>query len=101
MVHLRVWKFRPPAGREAEFARAYSSGGRWAELFARAAGYRGTSLLRPDEHGGWWLTLDRWDSASNFDAFASDFDEDYRALDSELEGLAGEEVFVGAFEESD
>jgi heme-degrading monooxygenase HmoA len=100
MVHVRAWKFLPPQGREREFAEAYSSSGRWAELFAKAKGYRGTTLMEPHEVGGWWLTLDRWDSLADFEAFGHDFGADYRALDTELEGVAGEEEFVGAFEEN-
>ena len=101
MTHVRVWKFRPPQGREQEFEAAYSGGGRWTELFSQAAGYRGTSLLRPLDPAGWWLTLDRWESIGDFETFGHDFGEQYRALDAELEGVAGEEEFVGAFEEED
>jgi heme-degrading monooxygenase HmoA len=101
MTHLRIWKFRPPDGREQEFADAYSGSGQWAELFKRGRGYRGSTLLAPVEQGGWWLTIDRWDSAGDFDAFVDAFGEDYRALDAELEGVAGEEEFIGAFDEDD
>ena len=99
MTHARVWKFRPPAGREDEFQAAYSGSGNWARLFEQAPGYRGTELLRPVEPGGWWLTIDRWDSQAQFEAFQDNFGVQYRGLDAELEGVAGEEVFVGAFEE--
>ena len=99
MTHVRVWKFRPPEGGENEFELAYSGSGNWARLFEQAAGYRGTMLLRPLEPGGWWLTLDRWESAADFDNFQRDFGIEYRGLDEEMEGVAGEEVFVGAFEE--
>jgi heme-degrading monooxygenase HmoA len=98
MTHLRIWKFRPPPGREQEFATAYDTNGDWARLFSRAKGYRGTELLRPIEASGWWMTIDRWDSKADFKAFHDNFGEDYRTLDSELEGVAGEEEFVGAFE---
>jgi hypothetical protein len=101
MVHVRVWKFLPPEGREGEFEGAYSGSGRWAGLFGRAQGYRGTTLMKPAEPGGWWITLDRWNSVADFESFAHDFGKEYRALDAELEGVAGEEEFVGAFEESD
>ena len=47
MTHARVWKFRPPAGREDEFEQAYSGTGNWARLFGQAPGYRETLLLRP------------------------------------------------------
>lgn len=46
-----------------------------------------------------WLTIDRWNSAGDFETFGEQLGEDYRALDAELEGIAGEEEFVGAFEE--
>ena len=98
MTHHRVWKFRPPEGRESEFAAAYDDAGDWAQLFSRAPGFGGTSLLRPAEPGGWWLTIDRWDSSASFDAFNEVFGDEYRALDARLEGVAGQEEFVGAFE---
>jgi len=101
MTHLRVWKFRPPKGCEQQFHEAYTSGGRWSELFKRAKGYRGTALLKPFGPDGWWLTIDRWGSAADFEAFGHDFGEEYRALDVELEGIAGEEEFVGAYEEDE
>ena len=98
MTHIRIWKFRPAQHRESEFVEAYGTGGVWAELFARARGYIGTELLEPSEPGGWWLTIDRWDNHADFDAFQREFGIEYRGLDSELEGVAGEEQFVGAFE---
>jgi heme-degrading monooxygenase HmoA len=101
MTHLRMWKFRPPDGREAEFVESYSGGGRWAELFGRAPGYRGSVLLSPVQPGAWWLTIDRWESLAAFEAFGHDHGDEYRALDAELGGVAGEEEFVGAFEEPD
>ena len=99
MTHARVWKFRPPAGGEDEFQRAYSGTGNWARLFEQAQGYRGTTLLRPCEPGDWWLTIDRWETEADFEGFQRDLGIEYRGLDEELEGVAGEEVFVGAFEE--
>ena len=98
MTHRRIWKFRPPEGRESEFVAAYSADGDWARLFHNAPGFQGTTLLEPAEAGGWWLTVDRWESAANFESFTEVFGEQYRTLDAELEGVAGEEEFVGAFE---
>ena len=99
MTHHRIWRFRPPAGGEQQFAEAYSSTGDWARLFRNAPGFRGTTLLAPSEAGGWWLTIDRWDSSANFDSFTEVFSDQYRALDAKLEGVAGVEEFVGAFED--
>ena len=99
MTHVRVWKFRPPMDRAQEFALAYGADGVWAALFGKGSGYLGSSLYRPDQPGGWWMTIDRWSSAADFEAFGREFDQEYRALDAELEDVAGEEEFVGAFEE--
>ena len=49
--------------------------------------------------GGTDMTIDRWDTEADFENFQRDFGIQYRGLDEELEGVAGEEVFVGAFEE--
>jgi len=97
--HVRVWRFRPPLEHGQEFATAYGPTGPWAELFGKARGYRGTSLLRPSGSNGWWLTIDRWNSVDDFEAFQRDLGKEYRALDDQLEGIAGDEEFVGAFEE--
>ena len=100
MAHVRVWKFRPPAGREDAFVEAYASDGAWAQLFGQAPGFVGTALLSPVESDGWWLTVDRWQSRADFDRFDREFGDAYRALDEELEGVAGEEEFVGSFEDN-
>jgi len=99
MTHHRIWKFHPPQGREEGFAAAYDGQGTWAELFSRTNGYRGTTLLRPAEPDGWWLTIDSWESVADFEAFQRDFGAEYRTLDAQLEGIAGQEEFVGAFED--
>ena len=75
--------------------------GRWSVLFRQAEGYLGTILLKPAVPGGWWLTIDRWRSAADFEAFGRTWADEYRALDAELEGVAGAEEFVGAFEQDD
>ena len=99
MTHVRVWKFRPPEGHERAFADAYAGDGVWARLFGQAAGFVGTSLLRPTETGGWWLTMDRWATEADFQAFQRDFGQAYRNLDRKLKGVAGDEEFIGTFEE--
>ena len=68
-------------------------------MFGRATGYRGTQLLRPAEDDGWWLTIDRWVTKRDFEAFQNQFGEEYHSLDAELESLCCEEQLVGTFEE--
>ena len=99
MTHLRLWTFEVPAEAEERFVAAYRSDGDWARLFASAPGFIRTELWRADD--GLYLTADYWRSVGDFEWFQSNLGEDYRKLDVELEGVAGIETFVGAFELAD
>jgi heme-degrading monooxygenase HmoA len=93
-----VWRFRPAPGREADFRRAYGPDGAWAGLFAQAAGYLGTELLR-ERGGDAWVTIDRWRTAHEHEAFAQRHAEAYAALDRECEALTAHEERIGEFED--
>jgi len=92
-----VWEFRVQSGRAAEFERAYGPEGDWARLFRRSPAYRGTELLRDPDDPERYLTLDRWDAASDFEAFKAGNGADYRRLDEACEPLCSAEQLVGRF----
>ena len=94
---LIVWEFRVQPGQAAGFERAYSPEGDWARLFRRSSAYHGTELLRDPDDPQRYLTLDRWDGASDFEAFKAGNGDDYHALDAACEPLCSEERFVGRF----
>ena len=95
-AHVLVWEFRPAAGRESEFERAYGPDGDWARLFRRDPAYLGTDLLRgPD---GRYLTLDRWRSRAAFEGFRATHAGDYAALDRKMEALTSQEAAIGSFD---
>jgi heme-degrading monooxygenase HmoA len=97
MTYNIVWEFRVAPERAADFKAAYGPGGEWARLFGQAAGFLEVVLLRSVEADGRYLTVDRWESRSAFEAFQARFAADYKALDERLEGLATAETRVGAF----
>jgi heme-degrading monooxygenase HmoA len=96
VTHVRLWRFAVPPEREAEFVAAYRSDGDWARLFATAAGFIRTELWRDGD--GIYLTADHWRSVQAFEAFLASHGDEYRRLDAELEGVAGTETFLGAFD---
>jgi heme-degrading monooxygenase HmoA len=96
MTHLRLWRFTVPAETEPRFVAAYNSDGDWARLFATAPGFIRTELWR--EAGGSYLTADHWRSVEAFERFHAESGDAYRRLDAELEGVAGIETFLGAFD---
>lgn len=93
-----VWRFEPAMGREAEFRRAYGPDGAWARLFARAPGYLGTELLRERGSANRWITIDRWRTALEHDAFVRRHADEYAALDRDCESLTAHEERIGEFE---
>ncbi len=97
-MYTILWEFRVPADRRAAFEATYGPGGPWAQLFARAAGFAGVALLRCTEQAGCYVTVDRWRSRADFDAFKRDFGAEYAALDRRLEGIAESETRIGAFD---
>ena len=99
MTHLRLWRFEPPAAAEERFVAAYKSDGDWARLFASAPGFVRTELWRSSD--GAYLTADHWRSVEDFERFQANQGEEYRRLDAELEGVAGSETFLGAFDLAD
>ena len=96
MTHVRLWRFEVPAETEEKFVSAYRSDGDWADLFRTAAGFVRTELWRDGD--GIYMTADHWETVTAFEAFQARFGEDYRRLDAELEGVAGTETFLGAFD---
>lgn len=96
MTHVRLWRFEVPEETEERFVSAYRSDGDWARLFAAAPGFIRTELWRDGD--GIYLTADHWQSVTDFGAFQASFGEEYRRLDAELEGIAGIETFLGAFD---
>lgn len=94
-----VWEFIARAGSEGEFERLYSGNGVWAELFAKAPGFLGTSLLRDTENARRFLTIDRWESVEAQFAMRDSFAREYEELDRACEKLTESERHIGIFEE--
>jgi len=85
------------AGSEADFEAHYGLDGVWAKLFAASRFYLGTELFRDARNAGVYLTLDRWRSDSDFEAFKSENGEACQALDARCEPLTAAERRLGAF----
>jgi len=99
-MYTILWEFRVPPERCAAFEQAYGPTGPWGQLFARAEGFVGLDLLRCTEQAGRYVTVDRWRSRRDFEAFKDTFLAEYQALDRQLEGLAETETRIGAFDAS-
>jgi heme-degrading monooxygenase HmoA len=98
-MYVIVWEFVVRPEKIDEFVAAYKSDGVWADLFAKADGYIGTELLRStdSDQAATFVTIDRWKTAEDFARFQEHFGNEYRRLDTQLEGLTLRERKLGTF----
>jgi heme-degrading monooxygenase HmoA len=94
-VYEIVWEFQAAPHREDEFEIAYGSTGPWVSLFRRDPGFLGTELVKPRERGGWYRTIDRWESAQAYARFMQTWHAEYSALDEACERLTLQERRLG------
>ena len=94
-----IWTYQVKPEKRAEFVAVYSSNGRWAELFRKSQGYLGTELLQDEKLPGHYLTIDRWSSKAEYEAFQSEWGWEYQALDLECEGFTEQESLLGRYTE--
>ncbi len=90
-----IWRYEVREEAQAAFETTYASAGAWAQLFARTDGYQGTQLLRGGD--GSYLTIDRWRSHADFDAFLAAHRADYEALDRSTESWTSREERLGEY----
>ena len=97
-MFLVVWEYQVKGEHLIEFERIYSAGGLWTKLFQKAPGYLGTELLKDLNDPGHYITLDRWTSLQDYEAFLSEWKPEYAALDARCEGLTDQEFLLGKWE---
>ncbi len=97
MAYVIVWEFRIKAEKESEFTEHYGPDGSWARFFRGSGGYLRTELVRDVADPLRFLTLDYWQSQSEFKKFREQNLAEYERLDKELEGLTEKETRLGSF----
>jgi hypothetical protein len=102
-MYVILWEFVVGPEKVNAFVAAYKSDGPWAQLFAQSDVYLGTELLSHTDANQEpaFLTIDRWKTAEDFTRFQKQFGSEYRALDTQLEGLTLRERKLGTFTSED
>src|SRR5262249_54149811 len=96
-AYVIVWEFRIRQGAEAEFVEKYGPDGTWARFFRSGEGYIRTELVRDAADPRRFLTLDYWQSQSDFKRFRERNRAAYEGLDKEFESLTEKETRLGSF----
>jgi heme-degrading monooxygenase HmoA len=99
-MFARMWRYSVQPAQREEFEAAYRADGEWAQLFASTPGYLGTDLLHDVVDPSAYVTIDRWESSQDWEAFLARHSVEYYALDSRLEELTVDDVEIIAGETS-
>jgi heme-degrading monooxygenase HmoA len=83
---------------EDKFISAYESNGDWARLFRQCDGYIRTDLLRDSDNKRRFVTIDYWDSRSQYLSMKDVIQKEYSKLDSQFETYTEKETHIGYFE---
>jgi heme-degrading monooxygenase HmoA len=96
VIHI-VWEFVVKPEALDAFVEGYGQQGAWARLFARHAGFQGTTLLRDAQDPHRFLTVDRWDTHAEFERMKAASGDEYARLDGRFAALTETEREIGVF----
>ena len=99
MGYTYLWEFMVAADHAAEFEQLYGPAGPWVALFRQSAGYIGTQLLRDQANPLRFITVDRWRSLGDYQAFRAAFAREYDQLDARCQNLTSSECSLGGYHE--
>ena len=86
-MYVIVWQFAVRPGCEEEFQQAYSADGDWAQFFRTGAGFVSVELLRDPRNPRMFVTIDRWNTSTDYEEFSRQNAIKYREIDEHCERL--------------
>jgi heme-degrading monooxygenase HmoA len=97
-MYVIIWEYLARPEHTAEFEVVYVANGAWAQLFQKGPGYLGTELLHDPNDSHRYLTIDRWESLQDYEAFLLHWQAEYAALDERCAELMEQESLLGKWE---
>jgi quinol monooxygenase YgiN len=95
--YMYMWEYLVDPGKLEAFLRAYGPAGTWVALFRQVEGYICSELHRDRANPLRFVSIDYWQTASDWDAFRDQFSAEFEALDEQCEALTVQEREIGRF----
>jgi heme-degrading monooxygenase HmoA len=92
-----IWEFVVKEEARGQFELAYGPGGAWSKLFARCAGFRGTTLLRDTQNPRRYMAIELWDTVAQREQILVERQSEYSDLDAALAGWTETKTEAGIF----
>lgn len=93
-----IWEYEVRSNHIAQFQNTYVPNGNWVRLFQKCPGYLKTELKRNLDTPNRFLTVDYWQSYSDFSSMKLIIADEYRILDKLCEVYTLSENHLGVFE---
>lgn len=93
------WRFVIDPAQRRAFLAAYAADGEWSRFFHEHKGHVATELFHSASEPDTYLTVDRWRSRADYEAFRQENSARYRELDERLERFTVDESFLGVAED--
>ncbi|HTD28151.1 MAG TPA: antibiotic biosynthesis monooxygenase family protein [Xanthomonadaceae bacterium] len=91
-----LWEYDARPGLDDAFEQLYGAQGEWAALFREHDGFVSTELLRADRPHR-YLSIDRWESESAYQAFLAAASARYAQIDARGDALTTDERRIGRY----
>lgn len=93
-----IWEYIVRSDQLPSFLDAYGPSGKWVALFQKCPGFVKTDLRCDLNNPHRFLTVDYWESLSDFSNMKRFIASEYASLDKECEGYTVAEKHIGVFE---
>jgi len=93
-----IWEYEVRSEHITQFKNAYGANGDWVRLFQKCPGYLKTELKRNLDNPNIFLTVDYWQSYSDFLSMKLIIADEYSILDKLCEVYTSSENHLGVFE---
>lgn len=93
-----VWEYRVRDEFLPQFKEVYASDGDWVKLFNKTRGFIKTELIQDVRDNNRFITIDYWDSRSDFMNMREQAGPEYQDLDIRTEKFTISETHLGYFE---
>lgn len=96
MVEI-VYEFLVKEEARGLFELAFGPGGAWSRLFARAPGFRGTTLLRDTRNPCRYLAIDLWETEPQWEQALAEHQAEYVDLEATFDQWTESRAVLGTF----
>jgi len=97
-MYTVIWQYKINPAYRSEFEELYGQEGKWIKLFKQSKNFIETEFYQCKVNSERYITIDKWQSESDYKTFKIAHGEEYNALDRQADNSTNIETLIGSFE---